>query len=194
MAAKEFDSFRLVGGTALSLNRGHRISVDIDLFTDAEYGSVNFKSIDAFLRNTFNIETSDFKVIGHGKSYYVTDGDASVKLDIYYTEKFIRKAELVEGIRLATVEEIIAMKLEVVSNGARKKDLWDLHELLDDFSLNEMIALHSERYEYSHDPDLIRRNFLSFDNADDDLDPECLRGKYWELIKLDLVKFVEANK
>ena len=38
MNATEFDSFRLVGGTALSLHIGHRKSVDIDLFSDAEYG------------------------------------------------------------------------------------------------------------------------------------------------------------
>jgi hypothetical protein len=40
-----FNKFRLVGGTALSLQIGHRMSVDIDLFTDYEYGSVDFKEI-----------------------------------------------------------------------------------------------------------------------------------------------------
>ncbi len=53
MAADVFDDFRLVGGTALSLYRGHRMSVDIDLFTDREYGSVDFEAIDAFLRGTY---------------------------------------------------------------------------------------------------------------------------------------------
>ncbi len=37
-----FVLFRLVGGTNLSLRYGHRKSVDIDLFTDAEYGSLDF--------------------------------------------------------------------------------------------------------------------------------------------------------
>ena len=36
MREKAFDGFRLVGGTALALQLGHRISVDIDLFTDME--------------------------------------------------------------------------------------------------------------------------------------------------------------
>jgi nucleotidyltransferase AbiEii toxin of type IV toxin-antitoxin system len=36
MKAKEFEDFRLVGGTSLSLQRGHRLSVDIDLFTDSD--------------------------------------------------------------------------------------------------------------------------------------------------------------
>lgn len=45
--------FRLIGGTALSLYRGHRMSIDIDLFTDAEYETVDFKAIDTYLRSNF---------------------------------------------------------------------------------------------------------------------------------------------
>ena len=42
MEIDEFKPFRLVGGTSLSLRYGHRMSDDIDLFTDAEYGSLDF--------------------------------------------------------------------------------------------------------------------------------------------------------
>ncbi|SEA69181.1 Nucleotidyl transferase AbiEii toxin, Type IV TA system [Flavobacterium gillisiae] len=42
--------FRLVGGTSLSLQIGHRMSVDIDLFTAADYGSIDFKKLGAFLK------------------------------------------------------------------------------------------------------------------------------------------------
>ncbi len=45
MEAEIFKDFRLVGGTALSLKIGHRISVDIDLFSDAEYGTIDFDAI-----------------------------------------------------------------------------------------------------------------------------------------------------
>lgn len=34
---KELVSFNLVGGTAISLKLGHRISVDIDLFTERDF-------------------------------------------------------------------------------------------------------------------------------------------------------------
>jgi hypothetical protein len=37
-----FKPFRLVGGTNLSLRFGHRMSDDIDLFSDADYGSLDF--------------------------------------------------------------------------------------------------------------------------------------------------------
>lgn len=48
-----FDSFRLVGGTSLSLQLGHRISDDIDLFTDIPYGSIDMESIDTYLRTMY---------------------------------------------------------------------------------------------------------------------------------------------
>jgi hypothetical protein len=193
MAAKEFIAFRLVGGTALSLLRGHRESIDIDLFSDAPYDSIDFGAIYAFLYNTFSyVDTNDYKVVGLGKSYYIgnTEEDC-VKLDLFYTDKFIQDIIQIDGIRLATIEEIIAMKIDVISRGGRKKDFWDIHELKDDYTIEEMLALHKQRNPYTHDGDQIRRNFSNFENADDDFDPICLKGKYWEIIKLDIIDFAE---
>ena len=51
MGASIFEPFRLVGGTSLSLQIGHRMSVDIDLFTDAAYGTIDFEKIETFLTN-----------------------------------------------------------------------------------------------------------------------------------------------
>lgn len=50
-----------------------------------------------------------------------------------------------------------------------------------------MIDLHKKRYPYSHKENEIRTNFTNFTIADDDFDPICLKGKYWELIKFDIV-------
>lgn len=83
-----FQQFRLVGGTSLSLQLGHRISVDIDLFTNASYGSVDFSAIDNFLTEWFPyVSQPQSGVIGTGKSYLVgEDENETVKLDLYYTE------------------------------------------------------------------------------------------------------------
>ncbi len=58
MGADEFGQFRLVGGTALSLYCGHRMSVDIDLFTEAEYGTINFNVIENYLIKQFSYTAS----------------------------------------------------------------------------------------------------------------------------------------
>ncbi|MDC7217700.1 MAG: nucleotidyl transferase AbiEii/AbiGii toxin family protein [Spirochaetales bacterium] len=188
MQADALQEFRLVGGTALSLQLGHRISVDIDLFTDAEYGSVDFGAIEAFLEATFtNLDKGFGTAIGMGKSYLIgRDKENAVKLDLYYTDPFITPPLEIENLRMATPEEIIAMKMDIVQRGGRKKDFWDLHELLGSYPVSLMIALHEKRYPYTHDRERIVANFTDFTLADDDFDPISLKGYYWELIKEDL--------
>jgi hypothetical protein len=189
-----FQQFRLVGGTSLSLQLGHRISVDIDLFTDAGYGSVDFKIIDNFLREAFGyVSEAQPGVIGMGMSYLIGDDEnESVKLDLYWTEPFIQPELVIAPYKLATIEEIVAMKIDIVQRGARKKDFWDLHELLDKYPPSQMIELHKQRYPYSHEESEIRTNFINFAIAEDDFDPICLKGKYWELIKYDIVQALQS--
>jgi len=188
-----FSSFRLVGGTSLSLQLGHRMSVDIDMFTDTVYDTIDFESIDKFLADNYPYVYTPIKgPVGMGRAYTVGDNkDDCIKLDLYYTDQFIQPAIVVDGIRMATIEEIIAMKIDIVQRGGRKKDFWDLHEVIERYPLSKMIQLHNQRYPYSHDKQAIMDNFINFDAADDDFDPICLRGKYWELIKLDLINCIK---
>jgi hypothetical protein len=108
---------------------------------------------------------------------------------LFYTDPFIDQEVIVDNIRMATVEEIIAMKLDVVARMGRKKDFWDIHELKYDYSIAEMFALHEKRYPYTHDRALLINNFTDFSKADDDFEPDCLLGKHWELIKLDIIEY-----
>ncbi len=92
---------------------------------------------------------------------------------------------------MASAEEIIAMKTDVVQRGGRKKDFWDLHECLPNYGIDKMLELHEERYPYGHDKDLILKNFIGFTFTGDDFDPICLQGKYWEFIKEDIEEAVK---
>jgi len=192
MAAPEFAVFRLVGGTALSLHRGHRMSVDIDLFTDSDYGSISFDTIHRYLLDNFPyVDTSGTLPVGIGRSYFIGTGPAeSVKLDLYYTDKFIDDPVLDGHVRLATVEDIIAMKLDVILRTGRKKDFWDIHELLNDYTASEMLALHKRRYPHTHGRALLISQFTNFEAADHDFEPDCLRGNHWELIRLDIAEWI----
>jgi len=197
MQSKSFIDFRLVGGTALSLYKGHRMSVDIDLFTDAKYGSIDFGEIDRFLQEHFlYVDTSFGLLPGMGRSYLVgSDRENNIKLDIFYsTDSFIQLPHEEDGLSMATVDDIVAMKMDVISRGGRKKDFWDLHELLKDYSLQEMLLLHKRRAEFTHDEAEIRKNLLDFTKADEEYDPICLRGKYWEFIKEDFEELIAKGE
>jgi predicted nucleotidyltransferase component of viral defense system len=192
MAAKVFENFRLVGGTSLSLQIGHRESIDIDLFSDVDYGEIDFDAIEKYLEANYKYVDHLSNIIpGIGKSYLIgEDKDNALKLDIFYTDKFIQPIYLEDTIRMATIEEIIAMKLDVVQRGGRKKDFWDLHELFEKYSLTQMLDLHEQRYPYNHDSDLIIQNFTDFSIADDEFNPICFKGKYWEFIKEDIEEII----
>ena len=163
MNSPVFESFRLVGGTALSLQIGHRESIDIDLFTDINYGDIDFDQIDYFLRKEFNYVSTTSLPPAFGKAYFLGhDKQHTIKLDVFYTDPFIQPYTEIDTIRMATIEEIIAMKMDVIQRGGRKKDFWDLHELLSNFSIPQMIALHERRYPYSHDKAVLLKNLINF--------------------------------
>ena len=196
MESADFDAFRLVGGTALSLQRGHRLSVDIDLFTDAEYGSISFEVLEKSLQSNWPYVDSIAGIpVGMGKSYFIgTNKEDCIKLDLYYTDDFIKESQCIDGIRFADVDEILAMKVDIIGRGGRKKDFWDIHELLEEYTLSEMLELHMARYPYTYNKLQLIEMFTDFSRADFDFDPVCLRNKHWEIIKLDLIEFVNTAK
>ena len=190
MSDTTFDTFRLVGGTSLSLRLGHRISIDIDLFSNAEHGDLDFHSIQSHLRAMFPYCEGDCGTVpGMGATWIVGNsrGDA-VKLDLFYTDEFIGDMVVEDGIRMASVDDIVAMKLDVVARGGRKKDFWDLHELSEEYSVAEMLNLYEKRYPYGFSREDVLQGFSYFDKADAEPDPLCLLQKEWDIIKSDLTK------
>lgn len=85
------------------------------------------------------------------------------------------------------------MKIDVVQRGARKKDFWDLHEVLNNYTVASMINLQKLRFEWTHDALSIQKNFIDFSQADLDLDPICLKNKEWIFIKEDIAAAVACQ-
>ena len=178
--------FSLAGGTSLSLRMGHRLSVDIDLFTNAPYGSIDFEPIEEFLRNKYlYFYCTDLTgIVGMGRTYYVGYSEEdSIKVDMFYHDDITEPCDLIDGIRLVTRDDVTAMKIDVVQRKGRKKDFWDLHELLNHYSIEEMIRLHEVRQPWSHERGTIIENLTDFSLADAMPDPMCYRNKDWGIIK-----------
>jgi predicted nucleotidyltransferase component of viral defense system len=192
-----FEPFYLVGGTSLSLRLGHRESVDIDLLTNASYASLDFSIFEKFFQDNYNYYycTDKINIVSFGRSYYIGDSENnSIKVDLYYHDEIIDPCDVVDNIRIASLDDVVAMKIDVISRIGRKKDFWDLHELLNTYSIPQMLDLHQQRYEYTHEREQIISNFTNFSSADEELDPICLKDKEWELIKLDFVEMIESLK
>lgn len=191
------NDFRLVGGTNLSLRLNHRKSSDIDLFTDAEYGSLDYGLIENKLKETFEYyECLDHSgIVGFGRTYYIGHSkDGIIKLDLMYeNDPFMHPTEYNDGIRMASLEEVAVMKIDAIFRGGRKKDFWDLHYLLFDLGMNieDLISMHKTRCEYTHNREELINQLVNFEQADDEPDPLCNLGKFWDLVKMDIAHVVE---
>jgi hypothetical protein len=190
-----FNDFNLVGGTNLSLRFGHRRSDDIDLFTDAKYGSIDFTELEKELSRMFpyfdNPDRSG--IVGFGRMYYVgLNKENAVKLDLMYTDEFLSKPEVKDGIRFETVDQIAAMKMEAINGGGRKKDWWDIDHLLTIYTLEELLALHEKWQPWLHEEKKLLVRLVDFSSADTEPNPRCLLGKDWDIIKINMIKQVEA--
>ncbi len=189
MDIEDFNDFRIVGGTSLSLQLGHRESVDIDLFTDAEYGSIDFDDLEVILKKTFlYVDSHNIGGVANGRSYFVGNNeDELVKLDLYYTDPFVFPLLVEDGVRFASLEEIAAMKFEVIANGGRKKDFWDVHELLENFTLDQMMVFYSQRNPYGATREELIDKLIDFEVAEGEFTPNCYKEKDWDIIKLDFI-------
>jgi len=193
------NDFRLVGGTALSLLRGHRRSDDIDLFTYKEYGSISFNDIEEQLKLEFPVvlnNDDNFPALksldnNYGLHLFIGDQNTPIKVDLLnWNDDFLFPFQEMENIRLATIEEIATMKLDVISRGGRKKDFWDLSEILETHLLSSLISLYEKKYPY-YEVQLVIKGLTDFTIADDMPDPICFKGKHWELIQQEMKQEVQ---
>lgn len=198
MRSEVFRDFRLVGGTALALQRGHRRSIDIDLFTDLDYANMPIQAIREYLEDEFPIHrgTESLSMPSNGYHIFLSEGmEPPIKVDFFYTDPFIFPPLEEDGLRIADQREIAAMKLGVIGNQIyRQKDYWDIHDLLDSYSLPEMI-----RWALQRDPYSITKEDIINGLQQVDLIPESPEGiislkplSFWELKVLDLKE--EINK
>jgi len=202
MKFPELEDFRLVGGTALSLQLGHRLSVDIDLFTFNDTKQINFNEIEnkiislgfPFYSNTEQNLPDDIKNKNSLFIYVGESEDKSVKVDILnWSENFFFDEIKIDGIRMATIEEFAIMKLEIIGRGGgRKKDYWDLSEILETRTMKELLDIYKKKYYYLDIRGI--NNLTNFSVADYNFDPICLKGKFWDVIKTDFEKEYKALK
>lgn len=190
-----FKDFTLIGGTCLSLQLGHRRSIDIDLFTDIDYGKMVTKDIKDYLQNNFpyteNLESLDQSAMGY--SLYIGHSRTDkIKVDLFYTEKFIFPIQEIDNIRIADIREIAAMKIGAITQDEpRQKDFWDIHELSEKFSLKDMIDWAIKRNEWAISEEDVLKGFQKMDSVKESKEGiDCFRGNYWSLVKDDLQEMV----
>ena len=177
---------RLVGGTALSLQIGHRVSEDLDLFST--------ELIDCMRIQSLLIEKYGFtpSVIEDGTLIGFVHG---VKIDIiYHPFPWLEDAIEEDGKRIASMADIAAMKLHaIINSGKRPKDFVDMAFLSMRYSYNELKQLLLKRYP-AYDPIMADKAVIYFGDIDEDLIPSIKMLGYqfdFEAIKSRVVKMTD---
>jgi Nucleotidyl transferase AbiEii toxin, Type IV TA system len=138
MALEPLAQFRLVGGTAISLQMGHRMSIDIDLFSNEK---VSKRAITDSIQTNF--ETATCRTTSYCINAIIND----VKIDIYdeWSIPFLEPIVDEEGIRFAALEDLATFKLSAFTERRQKKDYVDLYFLFNKFggiNLLEKFRIH----------------------------------------------------
>lgn len=152
MSDPKLQDFVLIGGTGLALHIGHRMSIDLDLTTLFTGTQWERQDLNEYLQNKYHFK---YKWGGHNVSMWTSE-DANekntppLKLDFHRypdVKPMIKPAQVIDHIRLASIEDIAAMKLAAIMDIDRKeiKDFFDIATLSFRFTLNEMIAFYKIR-------------------------------------------------
>lgn len=180
-----FKDHILVGGTALTLQLGHRTSTDIDLFTIKNQNAIAL--IDCFKKNYENINI----VIAKNDFTRIFVNDIKVEM-VEYDEKLIEKPKTEENIRFAGIYEIAAMKLSAITKRTEPRDFIDIAYLLKEMSLKKMFESYKEKYG-SISPLYMKRTLLT--KSKNIKDNEWLVGGIrmlrFDIEPKDIPKFIE---
>lgn len=183
----EMKGFRLVGGTALALQYGHRQSVDLDFF-----GSPL-----ASQEDTIDMLSSLGNITIHNRTDKILQVVLrGIKMDVidYSRYGWIDPPVVDGGIVLASPRDIAAMKINAIEGRGSRKDFVDIYMLLQHYTLSELLDFYSMKYpNYS-----IFRALLSltyFDDAETQAMPKIFIPQTWEVIKAYISdKVKEYNK
>lgn len=164
--------FGLAGGTSLALRFGHRLSVDLDFFTTAPFEPTT-------LASQLGVGPESITGLSEGTLQLRMDG---VKVEfLKHAYPKLADDDLIDGIKLWSLKDMAAMKLNAISNRGSKKDFYDLAALLDHLPLQTLI----DHYQAKYSPAslmMVIRSLAWFDDADAEPDPISLRNDTWPAV------------
>jgi hypothetical protein len=169
--------FYLAGGVAVATYLHHRTSKDLDLFT---------RSGDPLALETIASRVAGARVTGRapGTLHLEIDGVPVSLLKYEYPELNAPEAHEAIPLPVASVDDLIAMKLSAIAGRGARRDFWDLRALLEASSRNleEALALFQRKYA-QRDIGHVVRSLAYFGDAEAEPMPNELTEAEWRRIR-----------
>ena len=169
-----FNELRLVGGTSLALQIGHRTSIDIDLFGTIDADELEINSVLSGIGSLRQLKSSKNIHI------YLLN---NVKVDIVnYIYPWLAAPIKHDGLLLASIEDIAAMKIAAITGRGSKKDFIDIYFILKQMNLEQIMGYYQSKY---CDGSLLMalKSIIYFEDANKDEMPNMFSDVNWEDIK-----------
>ncbi len=178
--------FYLAGGTALSLQIGHRSSIDLDFFSPTE----DIPTIRPQLEDALSLWQSNLTDSSWGNLVFLAK---NVRVGFYgYGFELVKPLRIENSIQLASIEDIALMKMDAILSRANRKDFYDLYFITKDISLKTLFDQARKKYPSVRDFEVqVVKRLVYFDSADHDPDPIMLKPIEWNSVKS---YFVEQAK
>jgi predicted nucleotidyltransferase component of viral defense system len=173
--------FYLAGGTGLALHLGHRFSVDLDFF------SAKADAVGADSRGALRAALDDPTLaIGHDKDgTFVAEwrdvGVSFFRMNLY---PLVQVPILLEGVPVATIEEIGAMKLGAIIDRGTRKDLVDLYFIIKRVPIDRLFQVAAIKYSRVRTFAISATRALAyFDDAESLPMPRMINSTSWTTMK-----------
>lgn len=170
--------YYLAGGTALALMEGHRVSVDLDIFTER---LPDTEDVLRCLRG--HVPELSVTSVSTGTMYVEVLGVQVSLIEYRYPLLGPTVSSAAGGLQLANRDDIAAMKLSAIANRVTRKDFVDLWVLLSRHrSLEEYLGLFEKKFAV-RDMGHVIRSLIHFNDADRDPPLRLLIDVDWEEVK-----------
>lgn len=166
----------LAGGTACALQLGHRVSLDLDFFTEKEFNTEVVLSSLEKLPGFKLDKTVKWTILG---------SFPKVKFSyFYYRYALIKKPTTFFKIKIASLEDIAAMKIAAICDRGTKRDFIDLYFLIKKFSLEKIFKFYDQKYaKLSNNLFHIIKSLDYFEDAELQESPKMLISVSWDEVK-----------
>ena len=179
----ELSQTRLVGGTALALQYGHRQSVDLDFFGILPEDKDDLVEMAKHIGDVLVLNRS-------GKIVQIVLNQVKVDFVEYGRYAWIDEPIQGDGFILASDRDIAAMKVNAIIGRGTRKDFIDLYVLLQHYSLSQIMDFYKRKYpEFSEYRALLSMTY--FDDAEMQDMPKMFIDTSWEEMKKTIVEAVK---
>jgi predicted nucleotidyltransferase component of viral defense system len=177
------NNFALAGGTSLSLQIGHRQSLDLDLFSTSAFDLIELENV---LSNQNDLE---FEFVGKNSRMFFCYIN-KIKCDFVHEPAVLLNPFLqIDNVFYFSVDDIAAMKMHTICGRGKRKDFFDVYALLELYSWKKLLSCYENKYGIGQ-MNILWRSICYFVDAENDFEIVGFKpfDKSWEEIKKIIIK------